>query len=50
MRPRGFTMLELLAVIMIIGLLAGYVAPRYFPEVGKSEIAAAKARIESGNR
>jgi len=46
-KPRGFTLLELLVVIVIIGLLAGYVAPRYFSQVGKSEIQVARAQIES---
>jgi general secretion pathway protein G len=46
-KPRGFTLLELLVVIVIVGLLAGYVAPRYFSQVGKSEIQVAKAQIES---
>jgi len=43
----GFTLLELLVVIVIIGLLAGYVAPRYFSQVGKSEIQVAKAQIDA---
>ena len=46
-RNEGFTLLELLVVIVIIGLLAGYVAPRYFSQVGKSEIQVAKAQVES---
>lgn len=46
-KPLGFTLLELLVVIVIIGLLAGYVAPRYFSQVGKSEIQVARAQIES---
>ena len=43
----GFTLLELLVVMVIIGLLAGYVAPRYFSQVGKSEVKAAQAQIVS---
>ena len=46
-RVKGFTLLELLVVIVIIGLLAGYVAPRYFGQVGRSEVQVARAQIES---
>lgn len=44
---KGFTLLELLVVVVIIGLLAGYVAPKYFAQVGKSEIQVAKAQIDA---
>jgi general secretion pathway protein G len=43
----GFTLLELLVVMLIIGLLAGYVAPKYFAQVGKSEIKIARAQIDA---
>ncbi len=45
--PFGFTLLELLVVVVIIGLLVGYVAPRYFGQVGKSEVTTAKAQIDA---
>jgi general secretion pathway protein G len=43
----GFTLLELLVVIVIIGLLAAYVGPKYFAQLGKSEVTVAKAQIEA---
>ena len=43
----GFTLLELLVVIVIIGLLAAYVGPKDFAPVGKSEVTIAKAQIEA---
>jgi general secretion pathway protein G len=46
-RQYGFTLLELLVVMIIIGLLAGYVAPRYFAQVGKSEVKVARAQIDA---
>jgi type II secretion system protein G len=46
-RHPGFTLLELLVVMVILGLLAGYVAPKYFAQVGKSEAKAARAQIEA---
>ena len=44
---RGFTLLELLVVMVIIGLLAGYVGPKYFSQIGKSEIKATRAQIDA---
>lgn len=43
----GFTLLELLVVMVIIGLLAGYVGPKYFSQLGKSEIKVTQAQIQA---
>jgi len=46
-RDHGFTLLELLVVMVIIGLLASYVAPRYFSQIGKSEAGVARAQLDA---
>ncbi|HEY8069145.1 MAG TPA: type II secretion system major pseudopilin GspG [Burkholderiales bacterium] len=46
-RQPGFTLIELLVVVAILGLLVGYAAPRYFGQVGKSEVTTAKAQIDA---
>jgi general secretion pathway protein G len=44
---RGFTLLELLVVMVIIGLLTAYVGPKFFSQIGKSEVKAARAQIDA---
>lgn len=44
-QQRGFTLIEILIVMVIIGLLAALVGPRMFGKVGKSKQKAAKAQI-----
>jgi general secretion pathway protein G len=46
-RHSGFTLLELLVVMVIIGLLVGYVGPKYFSQIGKSEVKAARAQMDA---
>lgn len=49
-RNQGFTLLELLVVMVIIGLLAAYVGPKYFSQIGKSEQSVARAQVEAFSR
>lgn len=44
---RGFTLLELLVVVLIIGLLTSIVAPRFMGQVSRSEVVAAKAQLDA---
>ncbi|HSI48010.1 MAG TPA: type II secretion system major pseudopilin GspG [Ideonella sp.] len=43
----GFTLMELLVVVLIIGLLTGIVAPRLLGQVSKSEVTAARAQLDA---
>lgn len=44
---RGFTLLELLVVMVIIGLLASIITPMYFNQIGKSNVKVARAQLEA---
>lgn len=43
---RGFTLLEMLVVMVIIGLLAGLIGPRIFGKVDSSKVQTAQAQIK----
>jgi general secretion pathway protein G len=45
-RRQGFTLLELLVVLLIIALLAGYVGPKLFGEVGKARSKTAASQMK----
>jgi general secretion pathway protein G len=45
-RQSGFTLLEMLVVLVIIGLLAGLVGPRLFGRVDTSKVQTAEAQIK----
>lgn len=42
---RAFTLLELLVVLVILGMLAAYVGPKYFSQLGKAEVKAAQTQM-----
>ncbi len=45
-RRRGFTLIELIVVIIVLGLLAGLVAPQIFGRVSEAKAVTAKTQIE----
>ena len=42
----GFTLIEMLVVLVLIALLAGLVGPRLFQKVGSAKVKVAQAQIE----
>src|SRR2546425_6471984 len=45
-QPRGFTLIEILVVIIVLGLLAALVGPRILGRVSEARSATARTQIE----
>jgi general secretion pathway protein G len=45
-KERGFTLIELMVVIIILGLMAAFVAPKFFGRVSEAKLKSAKTQIE----
>src|SRR5437667_10502413 len=45
-KPRGFTLIEILVVIIVLGLLAALVGPRILGRVSEAKSATARTQIE----
>lgn len=46
MRTAGFTLLEMLVVLVIVAMLAGLVGPRLFSKVDQSKVQTAQAQVK----
>jgi general secretion pathway protein G len=46
-RAYGFTLLELLVVLLIIAMLAGYVGPKLFGELDRAKVKTAQGQIKA---
>lgn len=46
-RARGFSLVELLAVIMLLGIIAGIVVPKVFGQAEKGKWQASKTKVSS---
>lgn len=45
-QKKGFTMIELLVVLVILGLLAGLVGPQFFGKVDESKVKTAETQVK----
>jgi general secretion pathway protein G len=46
MRPAGFTLLEVMVVVVVLGLLAGLVGPQIFGRVSEAKATTARTQLE----
>jgi general secretion pathway protein G len=47
LRPPGFTLLELMVVLIVLGLLASIAAPQVMKQLGKAKHQTAKVQVEA---